>query len=158
MFWGMGSRADNWNTEYILGTLRSLAYLELGIEGRTLYVCLSIPRASKKKRGVKTRRQITSYFTWGSFSCSCSQFGFWWSDSRDVSFLWNARWRIHNQMCSYHVWYYCSVFCYSSCPFTLWGLAWKWIPLMGTIISLQLLPVVLLIHWASFNQRMSFLR
>ena len=88
-----------------------------------------------------------------------SLWGFSWSDSRGGTIM--SKWHLmenYQPDVSMSCFYYCSMFRYSCCPFTLWGLAWKWIPLMGTIISLRLLQVVLLIHWTSYSQRMNFLR
>ena len=95
----MRSPAEKWNTEYVLGPIGSLECQSLALE--TLSV--SVPRESERER-VRTRWQMTSYFTWGYFSSYCL-----FEDFRDLtqgvglscqSDIW---WRITSQMCPCHV-------------------------------------------------------
>jgi len=151
----MRSPAEKWNTEYILGPIGSLECQSLELE--TLSVCLCSQGIWKEKSENKMRNDFIFYLR--LVFQLLSVWGFSWSDSRGGTIM--SKWHLmenYQPDMSMSCLYYCSMFHCSCCPFTLWGLAWKWIPLMGTIISLRLLQVVLLIHWTSYSQRMNFLR
>lgn len=122
------------------------------------FVCLSLFPGNLKGKQWEQDDKWLHILLEASFPVIVS-LGFSWSDSRGGAIM--SKWHLmedYQPDVSMSCLYFCSMFWCSCCPFTLWGLAWKWIPLMGTIISLRLLQVVLLIHWTSYSQRMNFLR